>query len=101
MDMYQWILRQRGYKVSDTGYFVYVDGQHNDINGMLDANDPSQATMQFKVAVIPYRGSDVWVEDVLSQAKACLQLPNCPEHDQSCEYGAFISAIDGVRKGHG
>ncbi|MEC8950320.1 MAG: hypothetical protein VYC30_04985, partial [Pseudomonadota bacterium] len=28
MDMYQWIMRRKGFEVSDTGYFVYVDGQH-------------------------------------------------------------------------
>ena len=28
MEMYQWIARRKGFTVSDTGYFVYVDGQH-------------------------------------------------------------------------
>ena len=28
MEMYQWILRRKGHFVSDTGYFLYVDGQH-------------------------------------------------------------------------
>ena len=32
MDMYQWVARQKGYQVSDIGYFVYVDGQHSGLN---------------------------------------------------------------------
>ena len=26
MEVYQWLFRQNGYKVSDTGYFVYCNG---------------------------------------------------------------------------
>jgi hypothetical protein len=93
MDMYQWILRRKGYQVSDIGYFVYVDGQHNGIEGMLDSNAPDEATMHFKVAVIPYHGSDAWVEDALGQVKACLETPDCPEHHSACEYGSFLQTV--------
>jgi len=27
MEIYQWLLRQNGLKVSDTGYFVYCNGK--------------------------------------------------------------------------
>jgi len=27
MEVYQWLFRQKGFKVSDTGYFVYVNGR--------------------------------------------------------------------------
>ena len=96
MDMYQWILRRRGYKVSNTGYFVYVDGQHNGEAGMLDTETPFVANMKFKVAVIPYEGNDDWVEDALEQAKACLLQSHCPEHTETCEYDAFINAVNDV-----
>ena len=70
MDMYQWVaLEQKGYQVSDIGYFVYVDGQHNGESGMIDVNDPTQAWMRFNVAVIPYEGNDGWVETVLVRVK--------------------------------
>ena len=26
MEIYQWLLRKNGFKVSDTGYFVYANG---------------------------------------------------------------------------
>ena len=64
MDMYQWVARQKGYQVSDTGYFVYVDGQHNGESGMIDIDDPTRAWMRFNLAIIPYDGNDGWVESV-------------------------------------
>ena len=45
------MLRRRGYAVSDTGYFVYVDGQHAAESGMLDEADPRQGWMRFAVEV--------------------------------------------------
>ena len=34
IEMYQWILRRKGFQVNDVGYFVYVDGQHYGIDGL-------------------------------------------------------------------
>ena len=63
------IARKKGFQVSNTGYFVYVDGQHRSEQGMLDRANPRQAWMRFNVAVIPYEGSDEWVGDALRSAK--------------------------------
>ena len=51
MDMYQWILRRKGFEVSPVGYFVYVDGLHVGVPGML-AEDPTGAVMQFQQLVV-------------------------------------------------
>ena len=39
---------------SDTGYFLYVDGQHINESGMIDSENLSQAWMRFKTAIIPF-----------------------------------------------
>ena len=97
MDMYQWIARQLGYRVSDTGYFLYVDGQHVNESGMLDANEPWQAWMRFNVAVIPYQGNDSWVEDALRRARYLVsEVKTCPEHSAGCEYGAYLKSVSEV-----
>ena len=96
MDMYQWVARQKGYQVSDIGYFVYVDGQHNGESGMIDVNDPTQAWMRFNVAVIPYEGNDGWVETVLVRVKETLQLTQCPNHSDGCEVGALLKQAAAV-----
>lgn len=97
MDMYQWIARKKGFQVSNTGYFVYVDGQHRSEQGMLDPANPRQAWMRFNVAVIPYEGNDSWVEDALRRARYLVsEVKTCPEHSASCEYGAYLKNVSEV-----
>ena len=96
MEMYQWIARRRGFTVSDIGYFVYVDGQHVGIDGMLDQNDPATAWMRFQTAVIPFVGDDSWVEDAIYRAKEVLQMTECPPHSKGCEHGAFLEQVNVV-----
>lgn len=101
MDMYQWILRAKGYEVNNVGYFVYVDGQHKDINGMID-DDTNKATMLFNTSLLTYEGDDSWVEQALFDAKECLLKPECPPHSQTgygsegdkpCEYSVLFEGI--------
>lgn len=65
METYQWLLRQNGFKVSDTGYFVYATG------------DPSQDGFDDKVTftthVFPHVGKDDWVEGTLQAMKDCME----------------------------
>ena len=89
-EMYQWILRRRGYPVSNIAYFVYVDGQHVGEGGMLDATDPTRATMKFNAAIIPYEGSDDWVEATLFKAKRLLESVEPPKHSKNCDVGRFL-----------
>lgn len=93
MEMYQWILRRKGFSVSNTGYFLYVDGQHVNESGMIDSENPAQAWMRFKAAIIPFSGDDSWVEDALVRAKLSLEKESCPIHAEGCEHGAFIDQV--------
>ena len=99
MDMYQWIMRRKGFTVSDIGYFVYVDGQHVGYNRMID-DDTEMATMKFKTSLLTYKGDDSWVEPALFKIKDLLASKDCPEHTEKCEHGRFLSevcvAIDGT-----
>src|SRR3989344_4580717 len=54
IEVYQWLLRRNGFKVSDTGYFVYTNGRL-DLDGFNDR-------VEFKTKIIPYKGSDAWVD---------------------------------------
>lgn len=64
MEVYQWLLRANGFKVSDTSYFVYTNGRI-DVEGFYDK-------LEFKTKVIPYTGSDNWVEPTLLKMKQCM-----------------------------
>jgi len=65
MEIYQWLLRQNGLKVSDTGYFVYANGRL-DLDGFYNK-------VEFRTKVIPYSGSDAWIEPTLTKMKQCLE----------------------------
>ncbi len=65
MEVYQWLLRQNGFKVSDTGYFVYTNGRL-DLDGFFDR-------VEFRTKIIPYTGSDAWVEPTIMAMKQCLE----------------------------
>lgn len=70
MEVYQWLLRQNGLKVSDTGYFVYANGRL-DMDGFFNK-------VEFRTKIIPYTGSDAWVEPTLMAMKDCLEGPMPP-----------------------
>ena len=65
MEVYQWLLRQNGFQVNDTGYFVYANGRL-DLEGFYDK-------VEFRTKIIPYTGDDSWVEKTLVSMKKCLE----------------------------
>lgn len=86
MEVYQWLLRRNGYAVSDTGYFVYA-------NGMTDRK-AFDGKLEFDVTLIPYKGSDGWVEKVILNIKDCLDRDDIPEQGKDCDYCAYWFARD-------
>ncbi|MDC2963449.1 PD-(D/E)XK nuclease family protein [Gammaproteobacteria bacterium] len=97
MDMYVWVMRKKGYDVSSTGYFVYVDAQHKDIMGMLTDSDPATAWMKFSASIIPYEVDTSWVEPTLLDIKRfLLEQKTCPEHTpignnySGCDLGRYF-----------
>lgn len=65
LEVYQWLLRQNGFTVSDTGYFVYTN--------VNVAADGFADTLTFTTKLIPYTGSADWIEPTLLNMKACLE----------------------------
>lgn len=84
MEIYQWLLRHNGLKVSDTGYFVYC-------NGRTDRR-AFDAKLEFDLTLIPYLGSADWVEETIEAAKACLDADAIPDASPDCDYCAYRTA---------
>ncbi len=70
MEVYQWLLRQNGFIVNDTGYFVYTNARL-DVDGFADR-------LEFVTKLIPYTGNDAWVEPTLAKMKACMDNDTMP-----------------------
>lgn len=85
MEMYQWLFRKNGFKVSDTGYFVYCNG-----NTDKEAFD---AKLEFDIKVIPYTGNTDWVEPTIREAIACLKQDTLPEPGDDCDYCKYRKAV--------
>ena len=78
MEFYQYLLRNNGFKVSDTGYFVYC-------NGIRD-KDMFNESLEFKISLIPYTGPDNWIEPTLKDLHSLLNQDSIPEHNPNCDY---------------
>ena len=90
MEIYQWLLRQNGFTVADTGYFVYCNGKtdRKAFDGKLD----------FDVTLIAYTGKANWIDTALTDAKACLDNNEIPKAKNECDYCAYITAVESSTK---
>ena len=84
METYQWLFRQNGFKVSSTGYFVYVNGKTD--------REAFDAKLEFDVKIISYTGSTDWVEPTLLKIKKCLDSEGVPHPAEDCDYCAYRKA---------
>lgn len=81
MEVYQWLLRQNGLKVSDTGYFVYCNGRTDVVK--------FDAKLEFDITLVPYIGDDSWIELTLIKIKDCLESDSFPTSGTDCDYCAY------------
>lgn len=88
MEVYQWLLRKNGHKVSDIGYFVYCNGKtdREAFDGKLD----------FDVTILNYKGDDSWIEPALGNIKKCLDADIIPLANSDCDYCAYRKAAGEV-----
>jgi CRISPR/Cas system-associated exonuclease Cas4 (RecB family) len=85
MEIYQWLLRQNGFKVSKIGYFIYCNGD--------DSKESFEKRLEFSISVIPYAGDDSWVEKTLFQIRHCLESSDFPEPSKSCVFCQYRAAV--------
>lgn len=90
MEIYQWLFRKNGFKVSKTGYFVYGNG-----NADKEAFD---GKLEFDIKIIPYIGDDSWVERTIHDAIECLKSDNLPEPGEDCDFCKYRKAAGQYEK---
>lgn len=92
MEVYQWLLRKKGFTVSDTGYFVYCNGRRD--------KEAFDAVIEFRIELIPYEGNDGWIEPTLLQMRASLEHDAVPAASSKCDYCAYRDAAGNALKEH-
>ena len=85
MEVYQWIFRQLGFKVSDTGYFVFANAGRN--------RSEFDGRLEFEVQIISHGGDDSWVEPTIFEIKKCLDSDKIPSPNEDCEYCKYRELI--------
>lgn len=78
MEIYQWLFRKNGFKVSDTGYFVYCNGDAD--------KEAFDAKLEFDIKIIPYTGNGDWIEQAIVDAHFCLVGESLPRPGEDCDY---------------
>lgn len=88
MEIYQWLLRQNGLLVSNTGYFVYCNGD--------SAKETFDAKLEFELTLIGYEGNDNWVEATIINAHKCLNSDTIPNSSPDCDYCTYVDTVKSV-----
>jgi hypothetical protein len=83
VEFYQWLLRQKGFEVSSTAWFVYV-------NGCKD-RPGFDAKLEFRISLLPYEGNTGWIEDTLQAARDVLQRVQAPVFEPDCPFCSFVA----------
>lgn len=82
VEIYQWLLRKNGFKVSNTAYFVYC-------NGKRDA-DKFDKCLNFDIKLIPYVGDDSWIDGAVIKIFDCLKSELIPDFSRKCDYCEYL-----------
>lgn len=82
-EIYQWLLRRNDLTVSDTAYFVYVNGRKD--------REAFDGKLEFDVHLLPYTGSDAWLEPTLLKMKETLEATSPPASSPTCEFCQYVA----------
>lgn len=88
MEFYQWLMRRTGFKVSNTGYFVYCNGDRS--------AEGFGGVVKFKVKIIPYVGDDSWIDGGLELARSCLEQECAPNPSPDCKQCSYLSDMRSI-----
>lgn len=90
MEIYQWLFRQNGYQVSDTGYFIYCNGDAD--------REAFDGRLEFDLKIIPYIGDTTWVEKTIKEAINCLKNDKLPDPGENCDFCKYREAVKKYEK---
>jgi CRISPR/Cas system-associated exonuclease Cas4 (RecB family) len=90
MEIYQWLFRKNGFKVSNTGYFVYANGKKD--------KKAFDGKLEFEITILPYCGNDKWVDKTIKDAYKCLQSPKLPAPNPDCEFCKYRKEAKKIEK---
>lgn len=88
IEMYQWLLRANDFAVSDRGYFVYTNADKS--------KEAFNDQLEFETKILPYDGSDDWIENTLHEIKEVLMADTVPAPGDDCDHCTYREAANRV-----
>lgn len=85
IEVYQWLLRRNGMKVSNTAYWVYANADKD--------KKAFDGQLEFEITLVPYEGDDSWVEETIVNIKKCLDSAALPEPADDCDYCRYRESV--------
>ena len=84
IEFYQWLLASNGFKVAESGYWLYATARNN-----LNQFDRK---LVFDLRLIEHPGDYSWVEPTILAAKAALDSDSLPSPSDNCEFCIYSSS---------
>jgi CRISPR/Cas system-associated exonuclease Cas4 (RecB family) len=91
VEVYQWLLRMNGERVSETAYFLYCTAR--------TAASRFDRRLMFDITAIRHEGDTSWIEPALFGAVKILQSNVAPERAPACRYCAYRLDIGKTLRG--
>ena len=88
MEIYQWLFKKNGFKVNNTGYFVYCNGKRE--------RPRFDNRLEFDVTILPYEGTTSWVEQPIMKIHECLNINKVPERTDGCDFCLYTKELDAL-----
>ena len=88
IEIYQWLFRQNGFKVSSTGYFVYCNAKKD--------REQFGAKLDFDISLLPYIGNDSWIEPKLIEIRQSLDCDVLAIPNPKCDYCSYRLAASSL-----
>ena len=82
LEMYQWLFRKNGFKVSDKAYLVYYNGLKNE--------PMFNQVLKFELHLVELQCNDNWVDTTLVDAKQMLERDEYPQGSKNCETCQYL-----------
>ena len=82
LEMYQWLFRKNGFKVSDTAYLIYFNGLKNE--------PMFNQTLKFELHLIKLDCNDSWVSKTIREAKNLMDQDIYPDGSFGCDTCRYL-----------
>ena len=97
IEIYQWLFRKNGFKVSDIGYIIYA-------NGKSDEKEFNK-NLSFEEYLFPLACNTDWVDEIIKEIYQCLNSEKLPKsgggwNGEGCEQCLYKKKLFDIFKAH-